>query len=155
MRHDFFAYGGDAPGFSGDRNKEILKSLDDDDWDKLLSFGSVRRYQPDAVITAAGGDDRALTFVLAGAVKVSLSDVGPKSTKFKLLEEGNVFGLSSFLDGEPSGVEAVAQGQVELFMLSPQSFEQLAAWHPRIAITLLRDIGADLSSRLRKLNSPI
>jgi signal-transduction protein with cAMP-binding, CBS, and nucleotidyltransferase domain len=144
---NFFAYGGAPADDASDRNKAILKSLEEDGWEKLVAFGAVRRYQPGATILTLGSSECALHFVMAGTVRVVAGDTTS-------MNEGNVFGLSAFLDGESSAIEAVAEGAVDLFLLSRPGFEQLAAWHPRIAVTLLRDLGAELSSRLRRHGDP-
>ena len=67
--------------------------------------------------------------------------------------EGEVFGLLSFLDGEPSAVtvRASADAPVELLRITPENLQQLAAWQPRIAVLLLRDLGAHVAARLRRL----
>jgi CRP-like cAMP-binding protein len=67
--------------------------------------------------------------------------------------EGEVFGLLSFLDGTPSEVtvRAGADTPVELLRVTPENLQQLAAWQPRIAVLLLRDLGAHVASRLRRL----
>jgi CRP-like cAMP-binding protein len=145
MEARFFDYDGQSVAVAPDRNKAILKSLDDDEWDKLAAFGAIRRYPAGANIVASGSTDRALYFVLSGSVRITSGNAD------RMLDEGNVFGLTAFLDSLPSGIEAATATAAELFMLAPQGFQQLAAWHPRLAVLLLTDVGTDLATRLREL----
>jgi CRP-like cAMP-binding protein len=149
MANNFFKYSTALE--PADRNKAILRNLTDDDWDKVLSFAAMRRYAPGGVIVSAEEAQRALYFVVSGEVRMQ-----PAVGKEIRHSEGNVFGILPFLDGldgEANGLRAVADGDVEIMVLTPQAFEQMAAWHPRIAIMLLRDLGADVASRLRRFDA--
>lgn len=146
MIPEFFAYEGKSRVRPEARNKAILSDLDDDEWGKLIVFGALRRYRRGARILALGSRERALNFMISGSVR--LSGPGPDSDQH--LGEGNVFGMATFLDGEPSQIEAIAEGEVELFLLTWDAFARMAAWHPRIAMTLVSDIGSDLAGRLRE-----
>jgi hypothetical protein len=61
--------------------------------------------------------------------------------------------LLSFLDGAPSAVAATVTpaGPAELLRLTPEALQQLAAWQPRVAMALLRDVAALVAVRLRAL----
>jgi CRP-like cAMP-binding protein len=102
------------------------------------------------VITSADDTQRALYFVVSGVVRVQAASGKAVQPPFS---EGNVFGILPFLDGEPNGQTIVAEGDAEIMVLTAQAFEQMAAWHPRIAIMLLRDLGADVASRLRRFDA--
>jgi len=67
--------------------------------------------------------------------------------------EGEMVGLLSFLDGAASDVtvSVAGPGAAELLLLTPDALQRLAAWQPRIAIALLRDLGANVAARLRRL----
>lgn len=94
----------------------------------------------------------ALCFVASGQVAV-VGDPAAEPAYDMLKGEGDVFGLLSFLDAAPSDVTATvtADGPAELLLLTPDALQQLAAWQPRIALTLLRDLGAHVAARLRAL----
>ena len=149
MSHDFFAYD-DATTPGNPPVRAILADLADEDWDRLISFAARRRYAADAVIIRAQDTDRAIYFIVAGTVRIIASEPAALDRTLQTLGEGDVFGLQSFLDGAPRAASARADGPVDVLMLNTDMFEQLAAWQPRIAVTLLRDIGAHLSLRLRQ-----
>lgn len=148
---DFFSYTGPgtapaAPGTAPQR--AILADLSGDDWERFIAYGARRRYPAGAVIVPLADTDPALHFIASGQVK--LVNANGQSA---LRGEGEAFGVLSFLDGAPSEVTATAaQGNpAEVLRLTPDALQQLAAWQPRIAIALLRDLGAHVAMRLRRL----
>jgi CRP-like cAMP-binding protein len=62
---------------------------------------------------------------------------------------GTVIGEVAFFDGQPRSADITAAGDVELLVLSYESFEQLAAADPPLAQLLLLDLGRFLAQRLR------
>jgi CRP/FNR family transcriptional regulator, cyclic AMP receptor protein len=153
MANDFFSYGAPpsqaappapAPA-AGEAPLRLLSDLADEDWEKFIGYTARRRYPAGATIVRAGDRGPALFLVASGQVRVLLQ--GAQS----LRGEGEVIGLLSFLDGAPHAADLVAAGEVELLMLTPDALTQLAAWQPRIALALLRDLGAHTAARLRKL----
>jgi CRP-like cAMP-binding protein len=153
MANDFFSYSplpaprpepaalsAPAPG------QGILADLGDEDWEKFIAFTARRRYPAGAVVVAAGERSPALYFVASGQVVVKLGEAAAARRG-----EGEVIGLLSFLDGAPSAAQVVAAADTELLMLTPDALIQLAAWQPRIAVALLRDLGAHVGARLRPL----
>lgn len=128
--------------------RAILAELSGDDWEHVIRFAARRRFAAGAVLVRAGESDRALHFVASGQVEL----LGPGTAR-RSCGEGEVFGVLSFLDGAPSAVTAqVAAGApAELLRLTPEAVQQLAAWQPRIALELLRDLGAHVAQRLRPL----
>ena len=158
---DFFSYGGPPKaGSEGERREAqhaILGEISGEDWEKFITHAARRRYPAGAVIVPAGSTERALCFIASGQVELrgeaSGSGFRAKKAPVTLLGEGEVLGLLSFLDGAPSAVTATvsAAAPAELLMLSPEALQQLAAWQPRIAVALLRDLGEHVAARLRRL----
>ena len=126
----------------------ILADLSGDEWEQFISYTARRRYPAGAVIVRAGVADRALCFIASGRV-----DLRGPGTESATRGEGEVFGLLSFMDGAVSDVTASvsAGAPAELLRLTPEALQQLSAWQPRIALALLRDLGALVASRLRRL----
>lgn len=147
---DFFSYG--PPEAERSTPRAILAELSGDDWEKFIGYTARRRYPADAVVLGAGDTGRALCFIASGQVEVRTTGA-PKKAKPTLRGEGEVFGMLSFLDDAPSdiSVTVASGGPAELLMLTPDTLQQLAAWQPRIAMALLRDLGAHVAARLRRL----
>lgn len=148
---DFFSYQPPAapPAAASAPTPGIGAELGDDEWAHVIRFAARRRHAPGAVLWQAGEADRALHFIASGRVEL----VGPDGQRVQR-GEGDVLGLMSFLDGAPSAVSARVAGPepAELLRLTPEALQQLAAWQPRVALLLLRDMGAQVAARLRRLS---
>jgi CRP-like cAMP-binding protein len=152
---DFFSYQapaeparGRAPPPAATPPQWVLQELSPEDWEHVLRFAARQRHAAGARIVAVGANPPALYLVASGQVRLQAPGQPPQ-----LRGEGEAFGLLSFLDGAPSAVEAVVAGPApaELLRLTPESLQQLAAWQPRLAMALLRDVAALVAARLRAL----
>jgi CRP-like cAMP-binding protein len=171
MANDFFQYGGPAPptppapapapareAGAAESGRAILGELSDEDWEKFIDFAARRRYPDGGVIFEIGQAAGALGFVASGIV-----EVGPAASSAtgaagaapaprpEMRGEGDVFGMLGFLDGAPGTVRVRARGSAEVLLLTREALLQLAAWQPRIAVALLRDVGAVVATRLRRV----
>ena len=147
---NFFSYGSAAGDDADDGNTAAIgSSLTGDEWDHVLRFAARRRFAPGAVLLKAGDSDRALSFVASGQVELR----GPERKRVVLRGEGETFGVLSFLDGAPSAVTVSVAGvaPAEVVRLTPEALQQLAAWQPLLAIRLWQEMGAQVASRLRRL----
>lgn len=160
MGNDFFQYGpapsappAPAPAAARetpDGGRAILGELSDEEWEKFIGFTARRRYPNGAVILEVGQVAGALGFVASGSVEVLVPEA-PAGQRPELREEGDVFGMLGFLDGAPATVRVRARGSAEVLLLSREALLQLAAWQPRVALALLRDLGAAVATRLRRV----
>jgi signal-transduction protein with cAMP-binding, CBS, and nucleotidyltransferase domain len=167
---DFFSYGPapeparkslrdrDGDGIE-DPQRAILAELSDEDWERFIGFAARRRYPAGASIVKRGDTPVPLGFVASGAVRVQgvpgvpgASGAPGADTFSERRDEGEVFGILGFLDGRPSQVDITAHGATEVLLLGREALVQLAAWQPRIAVALLRDLGALVAARLRRLH---
>jgi CRP-like cAMP-binding protein len=159
MPNDFFQYG-PAPSApptappareaSPEGGRAILAELSDDDWEKFIGFAARRRYPDGAVICDVGQAFASLGLVASGTVEVAPGSPAA-GAKPELREEGDVFGMLGFLDGAAATVRVRARGSAEVLLLTREALLQLAAWQPRIAVALLRDLGAAVAARLRRV----
>jgi len=130
--------------------RAILADISDEDWEKFIGFAARRRYPDGGVIFEIGQVSGALGFIASGAIEVA-APPGANAPPPELREEGDVFGMLGFLDGAPATVRVRARGRTEVLLLSREALLQLAAWQPRIAVALLRDVGAAVATRLRRV----
>ena len=153
----FFSYGApDEPVIaSGERKRlrPLLREFSDEELDSLQHFVAEFRFAGGARIIASGEHSDALLIIVSGSVQISASKAGKAEREVDRLVEGEVFGISSFLDGEASAITATARESTEVLALRRASFAQLAAWKPALAIALLEDLAAYASRRLRQFQT--
>lgn len=87
------------------------------------------RLQRDATSSARGGDRRLVTF-----------------------SAGTIFGEMALLDREPRSATVTADELLVCYVLERGRFEQLSETRPRIGMTVLGNLGRELSLRMRRAN---
>jgi CRP-like cAMP-binding protein len=122
----------------------FLPDMDEEGWERLISYMQARRFGRGQTIIAEGARDRSLYVVADGVIE--LSGRGPDVE----LHAGTVLGETSFFDGRPHDHAVRALTDVDLMMLSPEAFEVLAAREPALARAVLLDLGRLLALRLRR-----
>jgi CRP/FNR family cyclic AMP-dependent transcriptional regulator len=130
--------GSSAPGIG------FLDGATDRQWSNLKKFCETRHHRNGSTIVKAGDHDRSLWMVIGGELEVTVPGAGAHR-----VGSGTVIGEVAFFDGQPRSADIVAAGDVELLVLSYESFEQLAAADPALGQLLLLDLGRFLAQRLR------
>jgi len=152
---DFFSYSNPDARLSEEKRtaaiRPLLRELSDEDLDSLDQFAAALRFATGSRIIAVGEHSDALLIIVSGSVRLTTGASGQHEQRVDDLADGEVFGISSFLDGEASAINAIALESTELLALRRTSFEQLAAWKPALALALIQDIAAYASRRLRQL----
>ena len=149
MTTGFFDYLGkqDQPAI---KPRSLFSRFHDGDWEKIGEFGAVRHYLNGAKIFSADSAETSMFFLSSGTVELTMDNPGAFSGRKVEFGPGSVFGLLGFFDGQTRGVRAVARGPVETLMLDRAMLERLAAWHPRIAMIILQDLGETIAQKLRQ-----
>ncbi|MBL8402256.1 cyclic nucleotide-binding domain-containing protein [Accumulibacter sp.] len=135
------------------RLRPVLREFSDDELDSLDSFVAELRFATGSRIITAGERSDTLLIIVSGSIRITAGISVQTEREVDVLVEGEVFGISSFLDGEASAITATALQSTELLALRRDSFAQLAAWKPALAIALLQDLAAYTSRRLRQLQT--
>ncbi len=112
----------------------------------MLEHTELLRLAPGELLALAGDIDRTLYIVKSGRIAVILPDTG---ASIGTIDEGSVVGEIGFVDGGPRSATLEAVGAVEVFALSFESFETLAARHPALGRRILLDLARILATRLR------
>ncbi|HMW80910.1 MAG TPA: cyclic nucleotide-binding domain-containing protein [Accumulibacter sp.] len=152
----FFSYDDPDERLSDDATvalRPALRDFSEAQLDALHSFVAELRFAPGARVVAIGEHSPTLFIIVSGSVRIAAHQAGNAGRAGLVLGEGEVFGISSFLDGEASAISAEACEGCEVLALRRASFDQLAAWQPALAIALLHDLATYASRRLRVLNA--
>lgn len=118
----------------------------EEDWRRLLEHTELLRLAPGESLARAGDVDRTLYILKSGRIAVTLGATG---ALIGTIDEGSVVGEVGFADAGPRSATLEAVGAVEVFALSFESFETLAARHPALGRRILLDLARILATRLR------
>jgi len=133
--------------------RPVLREFSDEELDSLDSFVAELRFATGSRIVAVGERSDALLIIVSGSVRITAGEAGKGEREVDCLREGEAFGIASFLDGEASAIAATALESTQVLALRRAAFAQLAAWKPALAISLLQDLAAYTSRRLRQLEA--
>ncbi len=117
----------------------------------------VRRvYSPGEVVIKEGSLDRDLFLISRGTVSVRVELPGQgRGRRLASFSAGTVFGEVALLDREPRSATVTADEEAVCYILSEDAFHALVRDHHAIAITLLTNLGRELSRRVRRANAMI
>jgi sulfate permease, SulP family len=117
----------------------------------------VRRvYSPGEVVIKEGSLDRDLFLISRGTVSVRVDLPGhERRRRLASFSAGTVFGEVALLDREPRSATVTADEEAVCYILSEDAFHALVRDHHAIAITLLTNLGRELSRRVRRANAMI
>lgn len=115
-----------------------------------------RRYRAGEVVVKEGNQDRSLFLIAQGTASVKIDVAGPnRSRRLATFSPGTVFGEVALLDKQPRSATVTADEDLVCYELSEDGFQALTSRHPRIAIHLLMNLGAELSRRLRRSTATV
>jgi CRP-like cAMP-binding protein len=133
---------------AGDRL--LLAEWRDADWNRLLDRTRSHPFRTSEVVIQRGATDRALHFVVAGALEVGVTQVdGVSIAPLAKITAGSIVGEQSFFDGQPRSTNVYAISDGELLRLEYDDFLRFGQEAPALARDLLFAMGRVLSSRLR------
>jgi len=112
-----------------------------------------RTFRAGEIVIAEGSAERDLFLMLRGtaSARVDLPGQG-RQRRLASFSAGTVFGEVALLDRQPRSATVMADEDVVCYVLSEEAFHALGRDHPAIAITLLTNLGRELSRRIRRAN---
>ncbi|WP_129792198.1 FAD-dependent oxidoreductase [Sphingosinicella sp. CPCC 101087] len=119
------------------RGDQMFPTLEPRAVERLLRFGERRRFSDGAMIVRTGETGHGLAVLLAGAVEISQSAAGARST-IVTHRAGDFMGELAQLSGRPSLVDARAIGEVELLVIAPGQLRALLASEAVIGERIMR-----------------
>lgn len=128
-----------------------LPQWSDAQWRALFAATTPRPFRASEVVIQRGVEDRALYFVVAGALEVGVTYVdGVSISPIARINAGSVLGEQSFFDGEQRSANVWAVTAGELLCMPRERFDAFAAAEPALARDFLFALGRILSLRLRQ-----
>ncbi|MDX1432211.1 MAG: Crp/Fnr family transcriptional regulator [Gammaproteobacteria bacterium] len=114
---------------------------------KLAEHGAVRLYPAHSIVIHEGDESDALYIILAGKVKVFVSDEKGKEIILNIQGPLEYFGELSLIDQAPRSASIMTLEPTRLAYLSRASFEDCLAENPQLALKLI----TSLVERIRAL----
>ena len=130
---------------------KLFRSLPPDDVDIIARYMQGYVALEDTVVFREGEIGDAMLFIVEGMVHVYRGDP-VDSVTLGLLDRGKSFGEMALIENMPRSATCVVLHDCMFAAMTRANFEHLAADHPRLAITVLKDVARMLSNRLRHAN---
>jgi len=133
-------------------NSIIGKDLTSDDCAILSKIAHTKHLKNEEILFAAGSCTETLFVILTGKIDVTKDALPGEWTKIHTLNEGDMAGEMSFIDGATHSLTLRAHGNVELLYIEKEPFEALLLNHPHVVYHIMRAITRATHNALRRMN---
>ncbi len=135
---------------------DIFTDLNEAELAVVKDMLSRRVYAKGETVFREGDPGQQLFVIAKGEASVRIRPPGAtRDIRLVTFSAGTVFGEVALLDTEVRSASVQADGELVCYVLEHDVFQQLSISHPGIAMTLLRNLGRELSNRLRRANRVI
>ena len=130
----------------------LLQGLSDDEVAIVEQHAIRQNVERGRVLFREGDSGNTLYLLSTGAIEISITVGKQHRERLVTMSAGASFGEAALLDGRPRSATAVAVEPSVLYALPGAALDALTTSHPRIAITVLRNLARDMSRRMRDTN---
>jgi len=134
---------------------ELLVGRKDTIIDDLKQHIETKSYKNGEFIFKSDDESSDFYLIRQGVVKIMLPIHDGKTINISTLGRGAFFGEFSFLDHIPRTANAVSSGDVELYILTQEAFDNFMQTHKKSAILFLRGLIRSLVKRLQNTNAQL
>ncbi len=135
---------------------DLFAGLNGADLGVVRDLLSRRTYAKEDVVFREGDPGQQLFVITKGEASVRMRPPGAtRDIRLVTFSPGTVFGEVALLDTEVRSASVQADADLVCYVLEQAVFRRLADSHPGIAVALLRNLGRELSNRLRRANRVI
>jgi SulP family sulfate permease len=132
---------------------DIFTGLDETELEVIKGKLGRQTYAKGDMVFREGDPGQQLFVIARGEASVRIRPPGSqRDIRLVTFAAGTVFGEVALLDTEVRSASVSADEDLVCYVLEHEAFQLLAQSHPRIAVTLLRNLGRELSNRLRRTN---
>lgn len=131
----------------------IFERLDDDCLQPLTHVATLRQIPRHTVVLHAGDRTDNIYFVLAGALKVQVSDEEGREVILSMLGPGELFGEMGVLDDHPRSATVLAVEQSEVVMIGKDDFKRCLVENPDVSLFIMRNLVKRLRLADRNIES--
>jgi len=137
------------------RDMDVFSRRKDETIAALMQCMDERSFKAGERIFRKGDEGSELFLVRRGAVRILLPLSGEQEHHLATFGRGDFFGEISFIDREKRSADAVALTDADLYVLTRERFDQLAAEHHKLAMNLFEGLARALAVRLRYTNAEL
>jgi acetaldehyde dehydrogenase/alcohol dehydrogenase len=134
----------------------FLDLLQESELAVLNGYFHAVKFPKGACIIREGDPGEGCYFIDEGEVRAELRNTETDSDSvLSYVEAGAFIGEISLLDGKPRTASVFAQTDVSARWLSREDFDKLCEEHPKIGFVILKNLGQDLSAKIRRETSKV
>lgn len=130
----------------------LFKELDSSDFEVIKGILKANEYGPEEVIFKEGEAGGSLAFIVKGRIRINKLTVEGDQICISTRNEGDMFGIMSFLDGSNHDATIVSDKKALIVTLKKADFDSLSQAHPHIANKILRRLSIHMAAILRDMN---
>lgn len=129
----------------------LFSELSEADLESVSRLATTRNYRANTMVMCEGDESDSLYVILAGKVRVYLSDEEGKEVTLNIQGEGEYFGELALLDDAPRSASVTTMENTRLAVISKPAFESCMEKNPGISLKITRG----LARRLRELTENV
>lgn len=123
--------------------------------ERFSNYLRVASFTAGEVVFREGDHSKELFIVTTGRASARLNQPTGGDIRLATFSPGTVFGELTVLDAGPRSATVIADEDMCCYVLGADKFAELVSDAPAIAIRLLKNLGHELSARLRRANRTI
>jgi CRP-like cAMP-binding protein len=132
---------------------DIFEGLNDEEEKTLASYFKKSTFEAEDVIYSEGEEGGTLNLLIKGRVRVSKMIRDSDFLTYATLDQGELFGLKSFIDGSNHSATIIADKDTEVVMLEKSDFDSQYDQDPLMVAKILRRIGIHLCEIIKSMNT--
>src|SRR6185295_19398781 len=133
----------------------LCRGLDDDQLRRLEPLLVRERFAPGQRIVGRGDPADNIYLLARGEVSVTVALAGARPLRLSTLSAGMAFGELAVILGGTRSADVVADGDVECWVLSRDTFVALGTTEPAIKLRLLENLLVNVSQMLMRADDEI
>lgn len=128
---------------------QVFEDFTDSEVLTISKYSEKKFFQRDEIVFEEKSKDDSLYVVLKGRLQAFAHTEAGDRIPLSHIEQGEVFGELSFLDGKQRSATILAVEDVELLQLTRKQFQKMSKTNPVISSKLISDLARVVSLRLR------
>ncbi len=131
----------------------IFETLNDERLEEIARIASLRSVVRNSTIIRAGDRTDNIYLVLAGALKVQISDPDGREVILSLLGPGEMFGEMGVIDEHPRSATVVSTAPCDLVVIAKDDFKRCLAENFEVSLYIIENLVKRLRKADRKIES--